>query len=265
VASVPAGVNVIVDGTPYLAPQVFFWAPGSAHLVGTTSPQAVATGTRRVFAGWSDGGAMSHTVNVGAAAATYTAAFTTQHLLTLAAAPAAGGSIAVTPAAADGYYASGTAVQLTAVPINAAWGFVSWSGSLAGGENPRILVMNGTRSVTAAFEILPALSGTISGKTGLVGLRTWTITLTNSGFGTAAGTVITGMTLAQELGAACTPVVLTPFPVVVGTIAPFTSRSAAIAVNFAGCSRSARFTVTIPFSANSGRVNGSIVRFNQFP
>ena len=39
VTSVPAGLQVLVDGNAYTTPQVFNWLPGSEHTVGVTSPQ----------------------------------------------------------------------------------------------------------------------------------------------------------------------------------------------------------------------------------
>jgi hypothetical protein len=47
-------------------------------------------------------------------------------------------------------YASGTAVELEAVPY-ADWTFSHWSGSLSGTNNPKTITMNGNSSVTAHF------------------------------------------------------------------------------------------------------------------
>jgi hypothetical protein len=57
----PTGLQIVVDGTPYTAPQTFEWTPGSSHTLAVVSPQAGAAGTRQVFASWSDGGAQSRT------------------------------------------------------------------------------------------------------------------------------------------------------------------------------------------------------------
>jgi hypothetical protein len=59
-----------VDGFSYTSPQTFPWLPGSSHTVSTTSPQ-----TQYIFNGWSDGGAMAHTIVGPGTATTYTASF----------------------------------------------------------------------------------------------------------------------------------------------------------------------------------------------
>jgi hypothetical protein len=112
--------------------------------------------------------------------------------------------------------------------------------------------------------LAPNLSGTIVTKAGPTNARVWTVSLTNSGEGTANGTQLDSITLTQTGGAACTPVVNTAFPVSLGTVAPMTTVSTNVTIDFTGCVATARFTVNIPFSANAGAVTGSIVRANQF-
>ena len=51
-------------------------------------------------------------------------------------------------------YEYGTVVRLTAVPSDG-WRFGEWSGSLEGAENPQALLMDGGKSVNAAFLPLP--------------------------------------------------------------------------------------------------------------
>ncbi len=163
VATNPAGLQVSVDGTNYTTPQVFQWIPGSQHTIGVSSPQD-GSGVRRVFGSWSDGGAQTHTVTAPAAATTYTAAFSTQYLLTTAASPAAGGSISP----ASGYVDAGTQVQVSAA-ANAGYGFTGFSGDLSGSATPQMLTMSGPKSVSANFAALPT-TFTISGNVGLGGV-----------------------------------------------------------------------------------------------
>ncbi len=163
VTSLPAGLTVTVDGASYITPQSFNWLPGSAHVFSTHSPQG--SGTRYVFANWSDRGAASHTIVVPATASTYTANFVAQCLLTPKSSPGTAGFIDVVPSSIDGYYDCGTAVQVTAMPTGGRR-LSGFSGDVTGRANPQSLVMSGPRSVTANFAPLPRFSA---------GLRTYGI------------------------------------------------------------------------------------------
>ena len=144
----PAGQNLIVDGT-IMAPQTFNWTVGSEHSVSAPASQA-GSGTRYFLANWSDGGAQSHMITVPATATTYTANFTTQYLLTANVNPGGVGFLNAFPTSGDGYYNSGTIVQLTATPANG-FSFSYFTGSLSGSTNPQNVIMTAPRSVTANF------------------------------------------------------------------------------------------------------------------
>jgi hypothetical protein len=155
-----AGPTIVVDGNaPCTGPAEFDWTPGSSHTIAVsspqvglpgTAPQATAPGTQYVWTGWSDGGTMAHTVSPHSAT-TFTATFSTRHLLTQGSSPEAAGSIDASPASASGYYDAGTAVQLTAAPI-ANCSFVSWAGALSGAANPQTVLMTGPQTVTANYQ-----------------------------------------------------------------------------------------------------------------
>lgn len=110
------------------------------------------------------------------------------------------------------------------------------------------------------------MAGNITSKAGPLNARVWTLALTNNGPAAAMGVQVNSVNLTQTFGAACTPVIASPgsFPLAVGSIAPTGSDSAAITINFTGCPASARFTANISFSANSGAVLGTVIRYNQF-
>jgi hypothetical protein len=145
----PAHLQFSVDGAPTLtAPQSFNLTPGT-HTIAVSSPQTGPPGTQYVFTGWSDSGAASHSVTVGAAPATYTASFKTQFQLKAAPLPAAGGT--VTPAS-GAFYDSGTSVTLTATP-NPPYAFTSWSGDATGATNPLSVPMDAAKSVIANFTV----------------------------------------------------------------------------------------------------------------
>ena len=65
---------------------------------------------------------------------------------------ATNGSITLNPT--GGVYTTGTVVTVTAIP-NSGFAFGSWSGDLTGSANPATITMNGNKSVTATFNVLP--------------------------------------------------------------------------------------------------------------
>jgi alpha-tubulin suppressor-like RCC1 family protein len=146
----PAGLSIQVDGASYTSPQTFQWVVGSSHTIATTSPQAGPVGSRYAFGTWSDAGALSHSVMTPASGTTYTANFTTQYLLTTSVSPALSGTIAANPSSTDGYYNSGTPVQVTATPASN-FTFGNWTGGITGSTNPQSVLMNNAQSVTANF------------------------------------------------------------------------------------------------------------------
>lgn len=211
ITSVPAGLQVTVDGTTYATPQNFTWTQGSSHTLSTTSPQG--TGTRYVFANWSDGGAQSHTVTAPATAtATYTANFSAQYLLTAKVSPSGAGAIAASPASSNGYYNAGTSVQLTATAA-AGHEFSVFSGDLTGSANPQSLVMSAPHAVTADFVPVPKFSLEVEhtgaftdGETN----ATYTVLVSNtsssatSGAVTVRETLPAGMTMVSMAGSGWT-------------------------------------------------------------
>jgi hypothetical protein len=139
-----------VDGVTYTSPQTFQWLYGTEHVVETASIQHGSPGTRFVFEGWSDGGALSHVVIGPSHPMTLTAQFRTQYRVTTTASPLTAGTIVVSPASRDSYYDSGTTVQLTASP-NRGYTFAGWSGGISGTINPRTVTLRAPLSVIATF------------------------------------------------------------------------------------------------------------------
>src|SRR6185436_12056358 len=62
IATAPGGLSVTVDGGACAAPCAVQWTPGTTHTIAATATQAGSAGTQYVFANWSDGGAVSHSV-----------------------------------------------------------------------------------------------------------------------------------------------------------------------------------------------------------
>jgi predicted ribosomally synthesized peptide with SipW-like signal peptide len=72
-----------MDGAGCTTPQVFNWVVGSVHSV--SAPATIAgAGMQGTFSAWSDSGAATHSITVGAAGGTYTTTYTMRYLLTTA-------------------------------------------------------------------------------------------------------------------------------------------------------------------------------------
>jgi uncharacterized repeat protein (TIGR02543 family) len=82
-------------------------------------------------------------------------------LLTVAASPAAGGSISPSPSSADGFYSAGTVVDLVAYAATD-YAFTGWSGAATGTANPTTVTMSAPRSVTALFSKISAVDVTVA-------------------------------------------------------------------------------------------------------
>jgi hypothetical protein len=256
-----SGPTVSVDGgTPFTGSQIFTWAIGSNHTITTTSPQAGSAGTQYVWLNWSDSGAISHSVTAPGTAATYTANFKTQYWLTTAVAPSVSeGSISP----ASGYVDAGSMVPVSAT-ANTGYSFTGFSGNLTGASTPQTLTVTAPATVTANFAPgATSLGGAIGLKSGPQNARVWPFTIGNNGPGAAVGAEITGLTLTQTSGAACTPVVSTPMPAVAGTISPAGTATVDVTIDFTGCPSNAFFKVTASLSANGGAAVGTITKLNQ--
>jgi len=102
VATNPPGLQVLVDGVLLTSPRTFNWAPGSRHTLNTPAgPQAQDSGTRYVFARWSNDGGQAQTITASRANRLITANFSTQYRLQTAVGSGGGGSVGVNPSAPD--------------------------------------------------------------------------------------------------------------------------------------------------------------------
>jgi len=143
----PPGLQFSVDGgTAQIAPQTLNLSSGT-HTITVVVIQPGATGTQYVFTSWNDGGAASHMITVGSAAATYTASFKIQYRLTTAASPGNGGS--VTPP--TGFFDANASVSLSAT-ANSGFQFTNWNGPVTNSSSASTTVtMSAPESVTANF------------------------------------------------------------------------------------------------------------------
>jgi alpha-galactosidase len=104
------------------------------------------------------------------------------------------------------------------------------------------------------------LTGMIASKTGSEGLRIWKISLNNSGPGRALGAQINTISVTQTAGdGSCHPKTLTPSPIELKSIAPGGHAEVDVPIDFSRCTASARFSVSLIFSADNGAEVGNFV------
>jgi uncharacterized repeat protein (TIGR02543 family) len=151
-----AGTVVTLTATPAAGYRFSGW---SGAVTGTSNPAALTiNGNRSVAASFVP---ITYTLNVSAA----------------------NGSVTMSPA--GGIYNAGTVVTLTATPA-VGYQFSGWSGDLAGTSNPATVTMDGDRSVSANFAVIPVTTYKLT-----TSATNGSITLTPAGGTYSAGTVVT--------------------------------------------------------------------------
>ena len=152
-------IMVSIDGgTPKFTPFTMNLLAGP-HTVSTVATQSGNSGTQYVFTGWGANVGNGGAITISGTTDTYTASFATQYQLTVG--TASGGSVSAP--ASGGYYASGAAVTITAVP-SAGYAFSSWSstgpGTLANAANASTtLTMGaGVQKITPVFVSLSGIT-----------------------------------------------------------------------------------------------------------
>ncbi len=254
------GRSFSVDGTTYTSTQTFVMSAGSSHTLAVTSPQTGAAGSRYSFTSWSDSGAQSHSITVPSSNTTYTAAFGAQYQLTTVVNPSVSGF--VLPITGS-WYGAGSRVNVSVTP-NTGSAFSSWTGPVANPNSAATTVtMTGPLSVTANLSGIPALTSKVTGKSGTIDNRLWTVTLTNSGAGAATNVNITGLIITPGTGVTCTPTVKSSFPVPVSDVALGAPQSGVVTLDFTGCAATNKFNVRVDYGyGDSG--GGSYSRSDSF-
>jgi hypothetical protein len=150
IASNPTGVPITVDGTSRVAPASLSWAVGSTHTLAAPSNHSISSGQRLRFSNWSHGGAQSQTVTASTATPVYTANYTTQVRVTGKARDLGTGSVTISPASPDSFYALNNTVSLTATPAPG-YCFAGWSGLIPGTPAQTSFTLTREMDVTAIF------------------------------------------------------------------------------------------------------------------
>jgi immune inhibitor A len=145
----PPALEIVVDGSTYVTPQIFYWTPGSSHTLSASSPQfrLWESWTRYVYSSWSDGEAQTHTINTPFSNTTYTANFALQYSLTTEVNLLEAGT--VSPSGTT-WYNEGQTVSITASP-SPNYALSYWWGDLFGKTNPSTLTMDSPKVVIGNF------------------------------------------------------------------------------------------------------------------
>ena len=150
-STIPQGQFVSVDGRAFAAPQALYFEAGSGPHTLSVNSTIFKPQSRLTFTGWSNGGPASQTFTVPVSDTTLTASFKAQYRLATQVAPAGSGSLMINPSSADGFYDSGTLLQITAIPTTPNV-LLGWSGgSVTGTINPATLTMTAPAVVNALF------------------------------------------------------------------------------------------------------------------
>jgi hypothetical protein len=183
--------------------------------------------------------------------------------ITIIASPSTGGTTNPAPGTFGAAPDQVLFVQAIPTPGNT---FLGWSGPVTDpGNASTTVISDSAKTITANFtNFTTTMAGNITAKTGPSNARVWTLSLTDNGPAGALAATIPRLTLTQVAGAACTPAISTPFPLLIGTLSAAQVGSANVTIDFTGCAAAARFTATFTFTATNGTVTGTVVRTNQF-
>jgi hypothetical protein len=184
----PAGVGILVDNSPAYGPSLFAWKSGTSHSLSIDNTYG-SPNTRSVFLSWSDKQPASHNVTATSTSRTITTNLRLQYKPYLVADPNCAGTLKYFPTSADGFYNSGTAVQVTPAPAKG-WFFAGWTDDLVGQANPAQLTITREVRGNALFNTAAAplkITG-FSPATLAAGSSTRTLAVIGTGF-TAKSTV----------------------------------------------------------------------------
>jgi uncharacterized protein (TIGR03437 family) len=153
--SSPTGLSFTVDGNTCVTPCVVNKPTGSTTQIVAPASMPYSGGSRYDFQSWSDGStSSSRTVTLSQDTLTLTASYQTSYQLTAVGNPANSATFKTIPASTDGYYASGTQVQI-AVVANNGFKFVKWEGDLSGTYGSGTLTMYSPHTVQADMLSVP--------------------------------------------------------------------------------------------------------------
>lgn len=260
IATTVSATKCLPSGNLALPVQIVDWVGFTCSLTFHT-PVAVSAGVRNVFDKWDDNITTNPRQLTDLGPGTHTAQFHLEYLTAITASPSSAGTVT-----GAGFHTANTIVPISATP-NPGFLFTGFTGDLTSSSSSASLKLDGPKTVIANFVLAPApnLGALITSKTGTPADRVWTISVSNTGPGTASSAQINGMMVTQTFGTPCTVVRLSPasFPIQLGDIASGAAVSPSVQYDFSTCAANARFTATIVFTSTAGSFAGAAVLVNQ--
>jgi hypothetical protein len=248
-----------VDGTSYNTPSAFNWGL-TQHTV--TAPATYffpgQPGVRYVFLNWADGNSsLTRTITGQAGSTTYNVRYRRDLQVTTVISPPGAGSVSVTPASSDGFYTTLNSVTITATPAPG-YTFLDLLSNGVQGSSPGVYTLTtAPLQVTAEFGGSPNLYASAGGRSDgqVAGTRNVPINLNNTGTGAAVNAQIDSITAISDVGGTGTVSVVTPFPAVVGTVAPGGAGNVGLVFNWPTTATRVQFTVN--YSSAGGAYRNS--------
>ncbi|HSB05495.1 MAG TPA: fibronectin type III domain-containing protein [Thermodesulfobacteriota bacterium] len=154
----PDGLQVIVDGVPYVSPRTFDWEVGSSHTFEARTLQGSSPGSQYAFSSWSDRKPQIHNIVAPSRDTSYVANFKMQYSLTTSVNSPEGG--VVTPSGTN-WVNQGQKVSVNAKP-NSGYKFLNWSGDVSGSSNPSSVTLDRPMNLVANFQKVEAQAASAS-------------------------------------------------------------------------------------------------------
>jgi hypothetical protein len=247
--SLGANGSETIDGVATHGPATVQWAVNTPHTVSVPALVALSPGTQDVFSQWSDGVTTASRTIDAATAFSFIAQYQEQFLVTVTAAPAAGGTVS-----GGGWYNANAPASLTAAPAGG-FSFTGFTGTVAGSQSPLAITVSQPENALASFAPgSPILNATAGAHTNTSANDVQlTIVFTDSGPAAAGGVTVNSIAgVAQSGSGAISALSALPLPF---TLLP--GQSQALSFTIAWPSTAVRVGFTVNFAANNGAYAGT--------
>ncbi len=151
-------------------------------------------------------------------------------------------------------------VFIATVTVSAAHTYQNVSGNVSS--------TNGGTGNTASASVTAvqgSISASIGVKSGPLSARVWPIQITNNASGVASNAEVTSISFTPVFLATCTPKLVSPLPVVAGSIPSHGSATARVTIDFGSCTAETMFSVSLRVTADGGSASASLTLPLQLP